>query len=135
MAKHAVLDGFLEINSNDVSAFVQSCALTIEKDAVDSTTWGESDRTYVVGLGTATLSITFAQDYTNATGLEAIMTGIVGTQVAFSIRPFSTAVGVDNPQYDGTILITNETFMDSSIGELNSYSVSFPAFTLTRTTA
>lgn len=135
MSKHVVLDGFLDIDANDISAFIQSCTLEFEVDAVDSTTWGEDERSFVAGLGTGTLSITFAQDYDAATGIEAIMSALRGQQAAFTARPFPGAVAANNPQYAGVCLVTKEVFMDATQGELNTASVSFPAFSATRTIA
>ena len=63
--------------------------------------------------------------------------GLLGTQVAFEIRPASTAaVGSSNPKYSGTLLVTEYAPVDSAVGDLATFSTTWPTVgTVSRGTA
>ncbi len=126
MAVHVVTGGHFTVNSVDLSSYVQSVTFEEEADEVESTTWGNTQRTYVVGLSTATMRITFAQDY-DASSVYQTLQPVYKTSVAFILRPFSTAVSTSNPEWTGNVLISSLTHMDASQGDLNTQNVQWRA--------
>lgn len=133
MGKHVVTGGFFSLGGTDLSSDVMSVSLTREWDEVESTTFGETERSYVIGLATAQLSVTFAQDY-DASGLYETLDSLAGGTTTFSMRPFSTAVSTSNPQWDGTVNIASITDIDASQGDLSTNTVSAKAFNITKST-
>lgn len=127
MAVHVVTGGHLTVNAVNLSSYVQSVTFEEESDEVESTTWGSTQRSYVVGLSTATMRITFAQDY-DAAAVYQTLQPIYKTTVAFILRPFAAVVGPANPEWTGNVLISSLTHLDASQGDLNTQNVQWRAF-------
>lgn len=113
------------INSVDLSDHITSATLEQNYDDVDTTAFGDSTRTRIAGLGDATLSITFNQDYASSE-VDATLNGLVGTTTAFTFKPTSAATSATNPSYNGTVLVTAYTPVSAEVGSLATFSVSWP---------
>lgn len=129
MAIHVVTGGFLSVGAADISSYVQTVTFTEESDEVESTTWGDTQREYVVGLATAQMSLTLVQDY-DASALYQTLAPFYRTQQAFVLRPFSAAVSTNNPEWTGNVLVSQITHMDASQGDLNTQNVNWKAFSI-----
>lgn len=134
MAKHVVTDGFVSIDGNDLSSSVQSVTLSEETDAVDSTTFGETQRSFVAGLSGATFSVTFAQDY-DAGAVYQLIEAMYQTTVPCIVRAFNAVVGANNPQWAFNALVNQLTHIDATQGDLNTMDITWPAFDIVMTTA
>lgn len=113
------------INSVDLSDHITAASLEISYDDVDTTAFGDSTRTRIAGLGDATLSVTFNQDYA-ASEVDATLNGLVGSTTAFELTPAAGSVSATNPKYSGTVLVTSYTPINAEVGSLATLSTSWP---------
>ncbi|NNF68434.1 MAG: hypothetical protein HKN01_01570 [Acidimicrobiia bacterium] len=130
MAIHVVTGGFLSVGAADLSAYVQSVTFDEESDEVESTVWGQTQRSFVVGLSTASMRVTFAQDY-DASALYQTIAPFYKTSQAFVLRPFNGAASTSNPEWAGNVLVSQLTHLDASQGDLNTQNVQWRAFDIT----
>ena len=126
MAIFSDTDAHIEINSVDLSSYVLSSNLTIEADTVETVsmgdTWVETKPTFK----RASLSLELQQDFA-ASAVDATLNGLVGTSTTFLYRPISgTAVGATNPNYTGSVVVTEYHPSDQAAGEIASFSVTWP---------
>lgn len=117
MASLAFTDGYVELDSNDLSAYGTNVTLNIEADALEDTAFGDTYRSRIAGLKDTSGTIEFNQDYADNL-LDEIMFGIVGTVVAAEFRPTSSSAGAGNPAYQMNVMITGWTGLKQGVGEL-----------------
>jgi len=134
MARVVLTDAMVKIGSTDLSDHVASVEIAIERDAIETTAFGQSGRTRVGGLEDSSISLDFHQDFDPAE-VDATIFPEVGSVVAFEIAPKGTAIGTANPKFTGDVLVTEWGF-GGAIGELATKSVTWPVSgTVTRGTA
>lgn len=135
MAAIALTDAYVVLNSNNLSAYVQSIELNVDVEDLETTTMGQTHKTHIGGLKSGTITINFVQDFA-AGALDATMWPLVGTVVSFETRPTSGAVSTSNPKYTGNVLISQWNPISNGVGELATVSVTFPTSgPVTRATA
>jgi hypothetical protein len=113
------------VNSVDLSDHCSSASLSINADSVETTAFGETTRSFIGGLESATLNVTWQQDYA-ASEVDASLNGLVGTVVTFEVIPASGSVSATNPKYSGSVLITDYTPVSAEVGSLATFSSSWP---------
>lgn len=118
-------DAYISINANVVSDHGNKVEISVTVEDKDTTTFGQTYKTRVGGLKDGSISIDFLNDFT-AAQLDSIFWPLLGTVVAFEIRPTSSARAVTNPAYTGSILIKEWKPIGGGVGDLDSVSVSFP---------
>ena len=98
---------FISLNATDLSSYMKKGELAIEVAEEDVTAFASAGWKAVTGgLKSGTLSLTANDDF--AVGLlDAIMWPLLGTNVAFEIRPTSAAASTSNPKWTGTVLINS----------------------------
>ena len=102
------------VNSVDLSDHTSSASLSINADSVETTAFGETTRSFIGGLESATLNVTWQQDYA-ASEVDATLNGLVGTVVTFELLPASGSASSTNPKYSGSVLITDYTPVSAEI--------------------
>ena len=125
MAEFVLSNAFLSVNSVDLSAYVTSITISQSADSVEDTSMGDTARSYIGGLTTGTLDISFNQDFA-ASKTEATIYPLLGTTTTCVVRPTAAAVGTTNPSYTATVLVTEWTSVEGSVGDLATASVSWP---------
>lgn len=134
MAVLAFTDCYVSINATNLSDHVKSVSLTVDVAQLDSTAMGDTYTEMIGGLKSGSLAITFNDDFA-ASNVDATIWPLLGTAVAFEIRPTSSAVGATNPKWTGSVLISG-TSVGGGVGELAAKSVTWPTTgTVTRATA
>ena len=98
MAEVVLTNASVVINSVDLSAHITSVAINRSSDAVETTSMGDTNRTYTGGLESGTLDITFNQDFASAK-VEATLYPLVGTSTTVVVKPVASAVAATNPSY------------------------------------
>ncbi len=96
------------VNSVVLSDHVTAATLTESAEDVDTSAFGDSARSYVAGLTTGQLNITWQQDYA-ASEVDATINALVGTVVAFALTPTAASVSATNPNVRRSVLITDYT--------------------------
>ena len=126
MAVFALVDFAMSINSVDLSDHNTKATLHVEADDLETTPFGTSGwRSRIGGLKGGTLELEFNQDFA-ASKVDATLWAAFGTVVAWTGKATSSANSATNPQYSGSVLITEYTPFDNSVGELAKVSVTFP---------
>ena len=111
--------------SSDISDHVASITLSTSFDIVETTAFGDSAKKRVAGLADNSLTLELHQDYA-ASSIESIIYPLLGTAVAFEVRPVNTTVAATNPKYTGSVLVTEWTPLNGSVGELATASITWP---------
>ena len=106
----------------DLSAEANQITLTVGKDALESTSFGDTGRTFVPGLQSVEVSMTLFLAYggTGATSeTEGALWDLVGKSSTLVISPSGTTESASNPEYTITgAYLESFTPINSTVGEL-----------------
>lgn len=125
MATFTLTDAVVVINGVTLSDHATSVTLSIEADEQEDTAFGDTYRSRIGGLKDFTLDIDWNQDFA-AGELDATLFPLIGTVVTFAVKATSAATSATNPQYSGSVLVTEYTPLDGSVGDLATLSTSWP---------
>jgi hypothetical protein len=128
MAKIVITNPQVTLAGGTVSANVAQATISIEADDVETTSFGSAGgwRQRIGGLKQATVSLDFHNDYSGG-GIDSVIYPLIGGTAALTIRPTGTAApGTANPEYSATVLVTEYSPVDSAVGDLATFSVSWP---------
>lgn len=134
MAAVALTNEFVSINGTDISDHIKAGTLVVDVNQLDATVMGDGWSDVLGGLKSGTLNLEILDDF--AVGeIDATLWPLLGTVVAFVVRPDAGAVSTSNPQYSGSILV-NAHGVGAAVGELPIKSQSYPTTgAVTRATA
>jgi hypothetical protein len=127
MARIVLTDVGVVINNIDLSDHVATVTINQSVDAVETTAFGDGGRTRIGGLEDSSITLDFHQDFA-AGEVDATIAPLVGGTASFQISPFGTAVAASGtaPRYSGTVLLTEWTPLNGSVGDLSTASVTWP---------
>ena len=127
MARIVLTDVGVVINNVDLSDHVATVTINQNVDAVETTAFGDAGRTRTGGLEDSSLTLDFHQDFASG-DVDATIAPLVGGTASFDIAPFGTAVAASGtaPRYTGTVLLTEWTPLNGSVGDLSTASVTWP---------
>jgi hypothetical protein len=125
MPKFAATDYAVSINGTQFGTSLNSAELTIEADDLETTAFGGTFRTRVGGLKSASVTLNFMQDFA-AGSVDATLNTLVGSIATVVIIPAGTAVTATNPKYTAECLVTQYSPFASSVGDLATFSVTWP---------
>ena len=135
MAKFVATDYNITIGGDDLSTSLAAVTLDITVEEQDTTAFGNTARTRIGGLQDGSVSLDFHQDFA-ADSIDATLFPLLGTTVVIVIKPTDAAVGVTNPVYTFSALVTSYQPFASSVGDLATLSISWPVTgPVVRTTA
>jgi hypothetical protein len=135
MATFVFTDASVTINSVDLSDHVRSVTLDITAEEQDDTAMGSTFRSRKGGLKEGSLSLEFNSDFA-ASEIDATIFPILGTNVAYVVKPTSGSVSSTNPSYSGSCLVTQHVPVGNAVGDLATTSVTWPTSgTITRATS
>jgi len=135
VAKFVATDYDITISGTDLSTSIAAVTLDITAEEQDTTAFGNTYRTRIAGLKDGSVSFDFHQDF-GAGSVDATLFPLLGSAVAFVIKPTSGTVSATNPTYSGTAVVTQYQPFASSVGDLATVSVSWPlSGAVTRATA
>ena len=126
MATRVLKNAHLTVNSVDLSDEVQQIALNLTTDTPEDTAMGDNARSYLPGLNNATFTVTFNSDYTTGNGDATLWTIYSGAAaVTFALRPDAGATSTSNPEYTGSVILTDFGPVDGSVGDLATTAATF----------
>jgi hypothetical protein len=137
MAKQVMTNPVVVFAGGTISSNVAQVTIAFEADDVEITNFGSLGfRERIGGLKSGTFSMELHQDYALGAMDSTFFTNLGGT-VAVAVRPGGTAAaGSANPEYRFNVLVTEYSPVDSAVGDLATFSVSYPITgALTRATA
>lgn len=120
-----LFDAYISIASNVISDHANKVEIPITAAEEDTTAFGATWKSRIGGLKDASLAVDLYQDF-SAANLDSIFWPLIGTVVAFEIRPTSGARAATNPAYTGSIFIKEWKPIFGGVGKLAMVSVSFP---------
>lgn len=126
MAITVLTNAYVLVNGVDLSDHVSKVTTTDNRDSVDVTAMGATSKAVTKGLGDASVSIDFFQDFA-AGKVHATLQPLVGssTGVTVEVRPVNAARSATNPAFLMTGLLMNYTFLDGSVGDASSITAEF----------
>ena len=138
MPKFVATNFQISLNGVDLTSSLSSATLEITSNEVETTTFGTAStayRTVVGGIVSGSVKLDFYQDYASAS-VDATLNSLINTIGTVVIKPLGSAVSSTNPSYTATCLINNYTPVSGTIGDLSSFSVTWPTTgQITRATA
>jgi hypothetical protein len=127
MARIVLTDVGVLINNVDLSDHVAAVTISQNFDEVQTTAFGDGGRTRVAGLEDSSITLSFHQDFA-AADVDATIAPLIGSTATFNIGPFGTAVAASGtaPRYTGTVLLTEWTPLNGTVGDLSTADVTWP---------
>jgi predicted secreted protein len=127
MAKYVVKDPVVVFAGGTISANVAQATIALEADDIEVTNFaGNGWRERIGGLKSGTFSMELHQDFALGSIDSTFFTNLGGT-VAVTVRPSGTAAaGSASPEYSFTVLCVEYSPLDSAVGDLATFSVSYP---------
>lgn len=133
MAKFVATDYDISINGADFSSSIAAVTLDITREEQDVTAFGNTSRQRIAGLEDASITLDFHQDF-GASAVDATLYPLLGTEVTIIVKPTGAAVGATNPSYQVEALCVAYSPFSSTVGDLATLSISWPANSVVRTT-
>lgn len=121
MAEVVMTDAHVSVDTNDLSQYGTSVAISMSAEAVEFNGFGDTHKRRSGGILDWAASMEFETD---AAGLDAILFPLVGQVVTVTVRADSAVASTDNPEYSGEALITEYTPLDGNFGEKPTASLS-----------
>lgn len=126
MAIAIATDVHIIVNGVTLSDHVTKVTTTDSRAKKDITCMGATSMTYAKGLGDASVSITFLQDFATAKVHDTLKPLISSTTpVNVEIRPTSAGRSATNPAYLISALLFDYGMIDASVGEPSAMTVDF----------
>lgn len=135
MAQLVLKDVTVTINSVELASRATNVTINYEKEAIEVTAFGDTNRRFTDGLGNISASVTLQTDFA-AANVEATIYPLVGTTTTVVFKPTSAAVGATNPSYTitGTYLASH-TPINGAVGELSTTELTFQGGSLAKAVA
>jgi hypothetical protein len=127
MAKFVVTGTQVTVNGTDVSSSCARAELVINAAEVTTTDFGSAGWTEVIGgLKSGTVSLDFHSDFgvSGVSDLFADLIGSIGTVTIIAAN--GTAASAITPAWTATVLVNSFTPISGAVGDLSTFSVSFP---------
>ncbi len=128
MAKFVALDYDISVGGTDYTSSIAAVTFELSAAEQETTAFGDTHVQRISGLKDASVSIDFHQDFGTG-GIDSLLFEQIGLNLLIKVRPNSGAISATNPSYEGTFLVTEYSPYASSIGDLATFSVSFPLAT------
>ena len=125
MAKFVLKTATVTVNAVDLSDHISSVTIQTQYDSIDVTAFGSTYKEILSGLGDATITLDFFQDFA-AAKVDATLWPLIGTTFPVTVKPTSASVSTTNPRFDmtGTLLTYNP--IAGNVGAASTTSVSIP---------
>ncbi len=130
MAKFVATDVKTTINGVDFSDHIAAVTLDISTDEIETTAFSSVGfRTRIAGLKDGSITLDFHQDFGTAgsSAVDSTIWNNFGSLATVVVSPTSGSVSPTNPAYQGVFLISQTTPLASSVGDLASQSLTWPA--------
>ena len=123
--KFAAVDFDISIGGTDFSSSLAAVTLDISREQLETTSFGQSARTYIAGLEDASVTLSFHQDFASGS-VDSTIWGNLGGTVAIVVKPTSGSVSATNPSYSFNALVVQSTPFSSNVGDLATMDVTWP---------
>jgi predicted secreted protein len=125
MALFALTAQVVTVNSVDYTDHLRQATLVTDAAQLDTTDFASGGWVeYIGGLKSGTLSLEFHDDVAD-NDVDEELWPLLGTVVAFTLKPVAGTTGASNPEYQGSVLVTSHS-IGGAVGDLAAKSLSFP---------
>ena len=126
MAKFTLTDAYISVNGVVLSDHGNNVTVEDTREQVDFTAFGATSKVYGKGLGDATITVQFFQDFA-AGEVHATLQPLISstTPVTVEVRATSAARSATNPGIVMSALLFTYTPLSGSIGEASVMSATF----------
>ena len=127
MSKFIATGTQVSLNGSDISSSCARAELVINAAEVATTDFGSAGWTEVIGgLKSGQVSLDFHSDFGSGavSALFQDLVGTIGTVVLIAAN--GTAASATTPAYTAEVLINSNTPISGAVGDLSTFSVSFP---------
>jgi hypothetical protein len=125
LAKFVATDFSISLNSVPLSGNIAAATINTTAAEVETTAFGNSHVQRVSGLKDASVSLDFHQDF-GAGGVHSTIQPLLGSYATVTIVPTSGSVTATNPSVTLVALVTEYNPIEASIGDLATFSVTWP---------
>ena len=123
------------VNAVDLTDQCSAANLTRVIEALESTSFGKTARTYVGGLENSTLTLTMYNSFA-ATEVYSTLAALVGTATTITIKPTSAATSATNPLSTLTgCYLETLPIINAALGALDTIDITFTGGVYTVATA
>lgn len=135
MSAEILTDAKITLASTDLGNLCTSCEINYSAETKETTGFGDGARTFAIGFKNWTVTLNTFDDFAD-NGLNELLFGWVGTAIAFKARKADTVISATNPEFQGTVLVTEAPVFRASVGEVAGGSITLQGSgTLTRAVA
>ena len=116
-----------------LTAQVVSAVVNESREQLDSTAFGQTNRTYVGGLTNASITLTLLMDY-SASSTYALLNSLVGAAATYvAVKATSGAISATNPEFQLTNgYLESMDLVNASLGTLQQVECVFVGGTLVK---
>jgi hypothetical protein len=125
LAKFVATDFDISINGVSLSGNIAAATINTTAAEVETTAFSNTHVQRVAGLKDASVSLDFHQDF-GAGSVHATLEPLLGSYATVTIKPTSGSVSVTNPAVSLVALCTEYNPIEASIGDLATFSVTWP---------
>jgi hypothetical protein len=125
LAKFVATDFDIALNGTSLSGSIASVSISETAAEVETTAFGNTHTQRVSGLKDASVSLDFHQDFGSG-GVHSIVQPLLGSYATVTVKPTSGTVSATNPAVTLSALVTEYSPIDASIGDLATFSVTWP---------
>lgn len=135
MPSFSFTDAKVTVNGVDLSTYVRQATINVSAAELEDTAMGDTFRSRVGGLKDWSVNLEFNQDFA-AGAVDATLWPLLGTTTVVTVKATSAANSATNPQYSGSVLVSQYNPLTNGVGDLATTSVTWQgAGTLSRLTA
>jgi hypothetical protein len=126
MALFTLTDAYISINGVTLSDHAKSVTVNDNREVKDFTAFGATSKVVGKGLGDATITVEFFQDFA-AAKTHATLQPLIASTTPFTVevRPTSAARSATNPAAVMSALLFDYTFVDGSVGDESTMTATF----------
>jgi hypothetical protein len=127
MAKHVLTNAEVLVNAVDLSDHVSAVTIETTRPEVDVTAMGATYQEFIPGLGDATITISFFQDFASGE-VHQTLQPLSTTSTPFNlwIKPDkAAAISATNPQIQTSVLLYTYNPLAATVGEANTFDATF----------
>ncbi|HEY9416721.1 MAG TPA: hypothetical protein VIQ30_18355 [Pseudonocardia sp.] len=135
MASFALTDAKVTVGGTDLSTYVRQVTINVTADEQDDTAMGDTFRSRIAGLKDWSVNLEFNNDFA-AGAVDATLWPLLGTTTTVTVKATSAANSATNPQYSGSVLVSQVNPLTNGVGDLATTSITWSgAGTLSRLTS
>jgi hypothetical protein len=125
LPKFVATDFAISINGVALSGNIAAATINTTAAEVETTAFGNTHVQRVSGLKDASVTLDFHQDF-GAGSVHATLEPLLGSYATVVIKPTSGSVTATNPSVTVSALVTEYNPIEASIGDLSTFSVTWP---------